>query len=89
MISQKLFLFSFLALSQLAIAVVVYPEDNKRKAFPLPSGSGSARLDIYTTYPWHVKSSWIQARDSATLWQRVSNTAYTLANGHASEEYVG
>ena len=68
--------------------MVVYPDDNRRKAFPLPAGSGSARLDIYTIHPWHVKSSWIQARDSATLWQRVSDTVYTLANGHASEEYV-
>ena len=76
------------ALSVFADSVLVNPGDDKRKAFPLPAGRGSCSMSLYTEYPWRIASSWVEARDSETLWKRHSKTLYTLSNAYAPQEYV-
>ncbi len=79
---------AIVVLSAFADSVLVNPGDDKRKAFPLPTGRGSCSMSLYTEYPWRIASSWIEARDSETLWKRHSKTFYTLSNAYAPQEYV-
>lgn len=53
-----------------AVAVLVKPGDDKRKAIPLPAGRGSCSLSLEAEYPWRIGASWIEARNSETLWKR-------------------
>ena len=71
-----------------ALAVLIGPDDDKRKAFPLVTGRGSCSLTFETEPPWRVGSSWIEARNSETLWKRHSKTFYTLSNAYAPQEFV-
>ena len=64
-------------------AVKMYPGDDKRKAFPLPFGSGSASLPLTAEEPWRIGNSSIIDRDGETLWKRRAADFYELSNAFA------
>jgi hypothetical protein len=87
--SHRFLILMFLAVSVLAeAAIVMHPNDDKRKAFPLPDGKGSRGLQLSAALPWRIAESSIIARDSATMWSRQSSTYYNLVDAYAPEEYV-
>ena len=71
-----------------ALAVEMYPGADKRKAYPLPNGVGSASLHIGAIKGWWVSSSRIAGRDKDTMWKRLSKTEYELSNAYAPQEFV-
>ena len=68
--------------------VMVYPNAEKNKAFPMTGGSAFCDLHLRPENPWRIVSSSIFLKDDKTLWYKVSDAEYRISLGYAVNEYA-